>query len=71
MSMLTIPQLKHITGLSYPTLLKFANEHGERILKDNRPHWILPASSVEMYIEDKQTEVDAMRSKLALVLSPS
>ena len=69
MDKISITQLMDVTGMSYPTALAFANEHGSQENGGQRARWMIPINSVRAYVVDKEKEVSQMRQTLDMYAS--
>ena len=52
---LTIKQVEKILGMSYPTALQFAQEHGEQVERK----WVVPAEAVRSVLAQRSFELQA------------
>lgn len=57
---LTIEQVRTVLGISYPTALSFANEHGKMV--DGR--WLIPASAVQEVVDAYIAKAQKMQMRL-------
>ena len=65
MSELTITQVRHIVGWSWPTAYKFAKVHG---YQDNANGvWYIPFADVAAIVQGKVVEAQRMQNRLVEV----
>lgn len=68
MKQISIKQLQDILGISYPTALDFAKQHGEQNGDGERAQWFIPLTAVSPLVENEQKRVAQMAETYAMYL---
>ena len=70
MNEIPIKKLQEVTGWSYPTALKFAQEHGTlREREHAKSVWYIPYAAVEAVVNKRVIEAQQMQLRM-MALSP-